>query len=229
MSGARVLVIDDDPAILRVVKRSLEAQGYDVRGAEDGRNGLKETERFIPEVILLDLVLPDTDGIDFCTRIRPKSQAHVIVLSAVGDDRKKIEALEAGADDYVVKPFSMGELEARIRVGLRRRANLAASTVLHANGVALDVASHRVTVGGQPVHLTPKEFELLRLLLENQGRVVTQHFLLGRVWGPEYVDDTHVLRTFVHQLRSKLNVLDPAAAAMIVTDPGVGYRVTADS
>jgi len=229
MAGARVLVVDDDPAILRVVRRSLEAQGYDVRGAADGHNGLGEVERFSPEVILLDLVLPDTDGIGFCARIRPSSQAHVIVLSAVGDDRKKIEALEAGADDYVVKPFSMGELEARIRVGLRRRANLAASTVLRANGVELDVASHQVAVGGKPVHLTPKEFELLRLLLENQGRVVTQHFLLGRVWGPEYVDDAHVLRTFVHQLRSKLGALDPAAAAMIMTDPGVGYRVTPES
>jgi two-component system KDP operon response regulator KdpE len=230
MSGARVLVVDDDVAILRAVRRALEAHGYSVRGVEDGEAAVAAISEFEPEVILLDLVLPDIPGIEVCRLARSVSDAHLIVISAVGDDRRKIEALEQGADDYVTKPFNMDEVEARIRVGLRRRAHQRLTPLLQVGPIRLDLVSHLVTIGGERVHLTPKEFDLLRLLMENQGRVLTQHQILARIWGPEYVDDTHVLRTFIHQLRMKLSAVTSVAGQSIVTDPGVGYRIdTRDS
>jgi two-component system KDP operon response regulator KdpE len=225
MSGARVLIVDDDPGILLAVRRSLEGQGYDVNTADCGREAIASAVRFRPEVILLDLVLPDLSGIEVCVAVRAGSDVPIIVLSAVGDDQRKVEALDRGADDYLTKPFSMEELLARIRVALRRRSNMSVESVLRAGPVALDVASHGVTVHGTPVHLTPKEFELCRMLLENQGRVLTQRQILARVWGPEYADDSHILRTFVHQLRGKLGAESAEAAALITTDPGVGYRI----
>ena len=226
MSGARILVVDDDPAILRAVRRSLSGHGYDVAAASDGEGALETVSRFRPEVVLLDLILPDLDGIKVCDEIRKESDVPIIVLSAVGDDARKVEALDRGADDYLTKPFSMDELKARIRVALRRRSNQSVSSVLHAGPIALDIDSHQVTVEGTEVHLTPREFELCRILMENQGRVLTQRQVLSRVWGPEYADDTHILRTFVHQLRSKLSAVSPGAGALIANDPGVGYRIT---
>jgi two-component system KDP operon response regulator KdpE len=228
MSGARILVVDDDPAILRVVSRALEGRGYAVQTLTEGADVERTVAESKPEAILLDLVLPDSDGIDICRAIRAKSSVPIIVLSAIGDDKKKVEALDEGADDYLSKPFSLDELLARIRVALRRQAGAARGTVLSAGPLELNIEAHSALVNGTAVHLTPKEFDLCRLLLQEQGRILTQRLILSRVWGPEYVDDSHILRTFVHQLRSKLAAASPDAARLIVNDPGVGYRLQVD-
>ena len=225
MSGARILVIDDDPAILRAVGRALSGRGFAVSSAADAASALLSAREDRPEVILLDLVLPDGDGIDLCRQIRAFSDVPIIVLSAVGDDAKKVEALDEGADDYLTKPFSMEELQARVRAALRRTSTHANSAHLSAGNVVLDVETHVVTVDGQAVHLTPKEFRLLQELLQNQGKLQTQRHLLSQVWGVEYVADTHILRTFIHQLRRKLAAVSAEAGALIVNDPGVGYRI----
>jgi two-component system KDP operon response regulator KdpE len=227
VSGARVLVVDDDPGIVRAVRRALDARGYATAAAADAAAVPAALRDHRPDLILLDLVLPDGDGIDVCRAIRATSDVPIIVLSAVGDDRRKVAALDEGADDYLVKPFSMDELLARVRVALRRRAGLSRNTLLVARPLALDLERHSVTVDGTPVHLTPTEYELLRELAQAQGRLLTQRTLLARVWGAEYVDDAHILRTFIHQLRTKLGAVSPGAAAMIVNDPGVGYRLVA--
>jgi two-component system KDP operon response regulator KdpE len=224
MTGPRLLVIDDDPAILLAVRRGLEGHGYRVDQLSEGAAVLETIRRAHPDVVLLDLVLPDADGIDLCRAIRAESTVPIIVLSALGDDAGKVRALDQGADDYVVKPFSMAELEARIRAALRR-TNTSGAALLTAGSIALDVTKRRVSVLGEDVHLTPREYDLLRMLLSEPGRVLTQRLLLSAIWGPEYQDDTHILRTFIHQLRAKLSAIDPGAAALIVNDPGVGYRV----
>ncbi|MGK2964514.1 MAG: response regulator transcription factor [Tepidiformaceae bacterium] len=224
-TGAHILVIDDDPAILLAVRRDLEGRGYRVLAVESAAGLADHVAAFRPDVILLDLVLPDGDGIAVCRSLRASGVATpIIVLSALGDDAKKVQALDEGADDYLTKPFSMPELEARIRVALRRQAGLATGAVLTAGGVVLDLATRDVRVNGRAVHLTPREFGLLKLLMEQRGRVLTQRHILQTVWGPEYADDGHILRTFVHQLRGKLG----EAGSAIVTDPGVGYRLVAD-
>jgi two-component system, OmpR family, KDP operon response regulator KdpE len=225
MSGAKILVVDDDPAILRAVRRALEGRAYSIETADSCATALAAVRSFRPEVILLDLVLPDGTGIDVCCELRSGNPVPIIVLSAVGDDIKKVEALDAGADDYLTKPFSVDELLARIRVALRRSSNLSVSTILRAGPLALDIDSHNVSVDGARVHLTPKEFDLCRVLLEHQGKIITQRQLLSQVWGAEYVDDAHILRTFVHQLRAKLGAQSPEAAELIANDPGVGYRL----
>lgn len=225
MSGARILVVDDDPAIRRAVRRTLEAHGYTVQALEGGAALQSKMSAFRPELILLDLVLPDADGIELCGAIRKHSETPIIVLSALGDDAKKVEALDAGADDYLTKPFSMNELQARMRVALRRSAGNGSAPVLEIGTVRLDLASRKATVAGTDVHFTPREFDLLRILLQHPGRLLTARQLLGQVWGPEYVDDNHILRTFIHQLRSKLAAADTSAAAMLVNDPGIGYRM----
>lgn len=227
--GARILVVDDDVAILRALRRGLEGEGYAVEALERGATAAVTAIGWRAEVVLLDLVLPDTDGIEICREIRKTSDVPVILLSAVGDDARKVRALDEGADDYLTKPFSMDELNARIRVALRHRVNQAVGTSLTAGPIELDVATHSVTVNRSDVHLTPKEFELCRYLMEHQGKVLTQRQILAAVWGAEYVDDTHILRTFVHQLRTKLGSANEAAAAMILNDPGVGYRIASPS
>lgn len=224
MKGARILVVDDDPAILRVVSRSLVAAGYTVETLDRGGTVCERTSSFKPDVILLDLVLPDADGIDLCRQLRGRSSS-IIVLSAIGDDRKKVEALDEGADDYLTKPFSVDELLARIRVALRRQAGAEGAPVIEAGPLRIDLASRAVTVDDAAVHLTPKEFDLLRQLARHSGRILTQRMLLAEVWGAEYVDDSHILRTFIHQLRAKLDRARPGSGAMIVTDPSVGYRL----
>jgi two-component system KDP operon response regulator KdpE len=224
VKGARVLVVDDDPAILRVVRRALESAGYDVEALDCGAHLVDRVAGFGPDVILLDLVLPDADGIELARKLR-SGPASIIVLSAVGDDRKKVEALDAGADDYLTKPFSVDELLARIRVALRHQARAEAEPIVTAGPIRIDLASREVAVDSKTVHLTPKEFDLLRQLALNAGRVLTQRMLLAEVWGPQYVDDAHILRTFVYQLRSKLDQARPGAGSMIMTDPSVGYRL----
>jgi len=224
VSGARILAVDDDPAILKAVERGLGGAGFAVTTAATAAEVRRELAIHVPDVVVLDLVLPDADGVDLCREIRASSDVPIIVLSAVGDDERKVEALNAGADDYVTKPFSMAELQARIGVAIRRGAGHATST-LTAGPIQLELVSRKVLVGGAAVHLTPTEYELLRLLMTHQGRVFTQRHLLATIWGPEYQDDTHILRTFVHQLRAKLSAGSPGAGALLVNDPGVGYRV----
>ena len=226
MSGARLVVVDDDPAILRSLRRSLEGHGYAVKTLESGGPTEALVRDFRPDVVLLDLVLPDTDGIAITRAIRAWSEVPIILLSAVGDERAKVTALDEGADDYLTKPFNMNELLARVRVALRRTAGGSREPVLQAGPIAMDLATREVRVGGVPTHLTPKEFDLCRLLLRQEGRVLTQRFILAEVWGPEYVDDAHILRTFVHQLRAKLEAAQPCAGALIANDPGVGYSFT---
>jgi two-component system KDP operon response regulator KdpE len=225
VSVARVLVVDDDPGILLAVRRALEARNYDVTAVETGRRVIAIVDEWQPDVVVLDLVLPDADGIDLCRAIRSRSNAAILVLSAVGDDRKKVAALDEGADDYVTKPFSMDELLARVRVALRHRAGGREQVRLEVGPLVMDVEARSVSAGTVRLAFTPKEFELLRLLMANPGRIVTQRHALSAVWGPEYVDDTHILRTFIHQVRSKLRAASPDAALMLRTDPGVGYRL----
>jgi len=224
MSGARILVIDDDPGILRSLRRSLTGYGYTVDAVELGWPGVRAAAAFRPDVVLLDLVLPDCDGLEVCLAIREVSDAPIIVLSAIGEEERKVRILDAGADDYVTKPFSIPELQARIRVALRRAAHQASSSDISLASISINLVSHHVTVLGEDVHLTPKEFELLRLLMQEPGRLLTARHLLTTIWGPAYIADTHILRTFVHQLRTKLGKIDGEAAAMLVNDPGVGYR-----
>ena len=224
MSGARVLVVDDDPAILRAVHRGLEGAGFQVTGLPAAKEILVTIATWKPDVLLLDLILPDGDGADISAAVRMNSTLPIIVLSAVSDDDRKVAALNAGADDYVVKPFSMSELQARIGAAIRRSAGHN-STILAAGALTLELLSRKVQVAGQTIHLTPTEYELLRLLLTHPGRVFTQRHLLAAVWGPEYQDESHILRTFIHQLRAKLGAVDSNAATMIVNDPGVGYRL----
>lgn len=226
MSGARILVVDDDPAILRAVDKGLSGAGFDVTGVATAREVLPEFQRVHPDVVVLDLLLPDGDGISLCAEIRKLATTPVIVLSAIGDDERKVEALNSGADDYLVKPFSMAELQARINVAIRR-STPQATTRLTFDAIELELLSRKVTAGGVELRLTPTEFELLRLLLTYPGRVFTQRHLLATIWGPEYQDDAHILRTFVHQLRSKLSAASPGSGALIVNDPGIGYRLQA--
>ncbi len=227
MSGARILVVDDDRAILRSVRRALEARDYRVETVESFADVEPAMAKFRPDIVLLDLVLPDGDGIEMCRRIRRDNPVPIIVLSAIGEDAKKVEALDTGADDYLTKPFSLEELLARMRVAFRHQAGSSGEQNLNAGPICLNLETRLATVGGVAVHLTPKEFELLRLLLQEQGRVLTHRMLLSRVWGPEYVNDTHILRTFIHQLRAKLDAASDSAGATISTDPGVGYRIAA--
>jgi two-component system KDP operon response regulator KdpE len=226
MTGARILAVDDDPGILRAVRRALEAHGYDVTAAENGEQARAAAARVRPDVVLLDLVLPDVTGTELCEALAVPPTA-VIVLSAIEDERAKVRALDAGADDYVTKPFGTEELLARVRAALRRQGARGPRPVLEVGPIRMDLGNREVRVGSEPVRLTPTEFELLRLLMQEQGRVLTQRFMLQRVWGPEYEQDSHVLRTFVHQLRQKLGAIDPGSAGMLVTDPGVGYRLVA--
>jgi two-component system KDP operon response regulator KdpE len=224
MRGARILVVDDDPAILRVVGRALTAAGYSVRSLDEGATVVETAAAFLPDVVLLDLLLPDAHGVEICRQLRARWPVPIIVLSAIGEDQVKVAALDEGADDYLTKPFSLDELLARIRVALRRAAGQGREPVLAAGPLVLDVAARTVKLDGRDLHLTPHEFGLLKFLLQNRGKVLTQREILRNVWGPEYGDEGHILRTFVHQLRAKLGV----AGQMIVTDPGVGYRFTTE-
>lgn len=212
MKGARILVVDDDPAILLVIRRSLAADGFNVETMDRGKGLIDRVASFKPDIVLLDLMLPDADGIELCRALRGRGIG-IIVLSAIGDDRKKVEALDEGADDYLTKPFSVDELLARIRVALRHQAGAVGAPVIEVGPLQIDLGTREVTVDGWPIRLTPKEFDLLRQLARHPGRVLTQRMLLSDIWGPEYVDDSHVLRTFIHQLRSKLDQAKPGSGS----------------
>jgi two-component system KDP operon response regulator KdpE len=224
----RVLVIDDEQQLRRALTRSLTGHDYNVREAEDGASALREFEAFKPDVVLLDLMLPDMSGVQVCEELRRKHRTPIIVLSVIGEEKTKVAALDAGADDYLTKPFGMDELLARIRVALRRGASdREQRPVISTGGLVLNLEQRTVRVDGVEVRLTPTEYALLKYLALNAGKVLTHAMILREVWGAEYVDDTHVLRTCINQLRTKLSD-DAAGPRFIRTDPGVGYRFIAD-
>ena len=221
----RILVVDDEPQIHRFLKPSLLVSGFEVLTAMNGQQALRSFTADAPDVVLLDLGLPDIDGKEVIEQIRRRSDLPIIVLSARDRESEKIAALDLGADDYVNKPFGIGELLARLRSVLRRQPvhalDGAASYAL--GPVVVDTASHRVTRGGEEVHLTPKEFDLVTLLARHAGRVLTHRQILTEIWGPAHSADTQYLRVFIGQLRQKLEA-DPSEPKLILTEPGIGYR-----
>ncbi|MGI9860209.1 response regulator [Moorella naiadis] len=222
--GARVLIIDDEPPIRRLLKVALAAHGYDLAEATSGEEGLQQAAFLHPDLVILDLGLPDLDGLEVIKRLREWSQVPVIILTVREHEQDKIAALDAGADDYVTKPFSMGELLARMRVALRHTAQREDEPALHLGGLTVDLPRRLVTVAGREVKLTPTEYEILKHLAVNAGRVLTHRQLLRTIWGPEYQEDTHYLRVYIGQLRRKLEP-DPTRPRYIITEPGVGYRL----
>ena len=224
-AAAHVLVVDDEPQILRGLKVVLRSAGFQVAQAATKREALDAIAVRPPDVIILDLVLPDGNGVEVCEEVRRWSTLPIIVLSAVGDEREKVRALDAGADDYVTKPFGTDELTARIRAVLRRRdAGDGADPVVRVGPVTIDLAARRVTRDSEEVHLTPIEFDLLRVLAVHRGKLVTHRRLLREVWGPGYGEETHYLRVHVAHIRRKLE-RDPARPEILLTDAGVGYRL----
>lgn len=227
-SGARILIVEDDPPTRRSLVRDLAARGHRVEAVADGRAALERWAARRPDVILLDLGLPDMDGTGVVRQVRREAATPIVVLSARQDERVKIEALELGADDYVTKPFSVGELNARLRAVLRRSLPAeSADGVLRHGSLTFDAVRHDVRVADRRVDLTPREFEILRVLLANAGRLVTRGRLLRAVWGEAYQGEDHYIHVYVSQLRRKLAAADPDGrlSQLIVTEPGVGYRV----
>lgn len=225
-----ILLVEDELPIRKFLRAGLESQGYALVEAETGRDGIAQATMRVPDLMLLDLGLPDIDGFEVVHRIREWSAMPIIVLTARGQDGDKVRALDAGADDYVTKPFSMTELLARIRVALRHRAQLgsiAQCAVLEIDGLRIDVARRRVTARGNDVQLTPIEFRLLATLARHAGRVLTHEFLLREVWGPQSIGQPHYLRVYMAQLRRKIES-DPARPRFLVTELGVGYRLRED-
>ncbi len=223
-----VLVIDDEVQIRRLLRVTLEANGYRVWEASTGNDGIVEAAQRRPDVVVLDLGLPDLDGLTVLKRLREWSHVPILILTVREADDEKVMALDAGADDYVTKPFSTAELLARLRVALRHIQPMPENAVFRHGGLEVDLASRRVTVRGREVRLTPTEYAFLRLLVRNAGRVVTQRQILAEVWGPKAVEQTHYLRVYAAHLREKLEP-DPARPEFILTEPGVGYRLTAPS
>ena len=225
MSAERVLVVDDEPQVLRGITAALRAAGYEVSGAETAAGALEAAALRPPDAVVLDLRLPDGSGVEVCRRLREWSQAPVVVVSAVDEEDEKIAALDAGADDYITKPYAVGELLARLRAALRRAAAPPGEPpAVRFGDVEVDLARREVARGGEPVHLTPHEYRLLAELARHPGRVLTHRSLLGAVWGPEYGTETHYLRVYMANLRRKLE-RDPARPRHLVTETGVGYRL----
>jgi two-component system KDP operon response regulator KdpE len=224
---SRVLVVDDEPQIVRGLKVILRDAGYAVETATTKQEALDAVSVRPPDAVVLDLVLPDGSGVDVSTEIRKWSQLPILVLSAVGDEREKVRALDAGADDYVTKPFGTDELLARLRAVLRRAADEETEPAITIGDLVVDIAAHRVMRAGQEIHLTPIEFDLLRTLALHRGKLVTHKQILRTVWGPAYETETHYLRVHFAHLRAKLEP-DPSHPRYIVTDPGVGYRLRDD-
>jgi two-component system KDP operon response regulator KdpE len=218
-----VLVVDDEPQFLRALQTNLRGAGYDVATAGTAADAVNSAALRPPDAIILDLLLPDGRGTDVCRDLRRWTDAPIILVSAVGDESEKIEALDAGADDYVTKPFAIGELLARLRAALRR-AGPATEPTLLVGELELDLEKRSVSVQGRPVHLTPHEFELLRVLAQNEGKLLTHKTILREVWGPAYQLESSYLHVFVSQLRRKLEA-DPSRPRYILTEPGAGYRL----
>jgi two-component system KDP operon response regulator KdpE len=224
----RVLVVDDEPQILRLLRTSLGPSGFEVIEAATGAEALKRAASDAPEIVVLDLGLPDMDGKDVIRSLREWSEIPIIVLSARAREAEKIEALDLGADDYVNKPFGIGELLARLRAALRHRLRQQGATpVVKAGDLKIDIARRKVRRGESDIHLTPKEFDLLKLLAQNAGKVVTHRQLLQAVWGPAHLEDTAYLRVFIGQVRRKIDAED-GAASLIENAAGVGYRLRDD-
>jgi two-component system, OmpR family, KDP operon response regulator KdpE len=224
---AVVLVIDDEAPIRKFLRAGLEGQGYALVEAATGQEGLTQAATRSPELVLLDLGLPDIDGLEIVRRIREWSAMPIVVLTARGQEGDKIRALDAGADDYVTKPFSMGELLARVRVALRHRSATGGGpegSVCETGGLRIDFAQRRVAMAGEEVKLTPIEYRLLATLARQAGRVLTHEHLLREVWGPGYTSQHHYLRVYMAQLRHKIES-DPARPRLLLTEPGVGYRL----
>ena len=220
-----ILIVDDEPQIHRFLKPSLVAAGYEVATALSAGDAKAAIAKHPPDVLLLDLGLPDQDGKTIIEAVRARSSLPIIVLSARDQEAEKIACLDLGADDFVNKPFNIGELLARIRAVLRRQGSQAEQSPVYAVGsLMIDHAAHQVSLAGQVIHLTPKEFDLLALLARNAGRVITHRLLLEKVWGQAHVFDTQYLRVFIGQLRQKLEA-DPSDPKIILTEPGVGYRI----
>jgi two-component system KDP operon response regulator KdpE len=226
--GLRVLVVDDEPEIRRAVRMYLSGQQFTVEGAATGAEGMEMVARWHPDVVVLDLALPDMEGVDVCRQLRTWTEVPIIVLSVRTDDADKVAALESGADDYLTKPFSSRELAARVRVALRHATrasgSLGGADRFEAGALVIEFQRRRVTVDGREVHLTPTEYELLKYLAVHAGKVVTHRNLLQAVWGPEYETEDHYLHVFVGQLRRKLEPV-PSRPRYLVTEPGIGYRL----
>jgi two-component system KDP operon response regulator KdpE len=230
--GAHILIVEDDRATREAVQRTLEAHGHRVAGAADGGEAMRRLDADRPDLILLDLGLPDMDGSTIVRRVRRDATTPILILSARTDERDKVAALEAGADDYVTKPFGMDELRARIGALLRRAAGPTADVrgIARLGPISLDVAERRAELDGHRLDLTPREYELLKLIVANPGRLLTKGRLLRAVWGTAYAGEAHYLHVYVSRLRRKLEAADPSgfASRLISAEPGVGYRVAAD-
>jgi two-component system, OmpR family, KDP operon response regulator KdpE len=223
MTGQRILVVDDEEQILRALRTSLRGAGYVVDTATTGEEALAAAAMRPPEAVILDLVLPDTTGIEVCRELRKWTSAPVIVLSAVGEESEKVAALDAGADDYVTKPVGIDELLARLRASLRRVAPSGEPLVV-VGELEVDLEKQEVRVGGKPVHLTPHQFDLLRVFARNAGKLLTHRMILQEVWGPTYGSESNLLRVHVAHLRRKIEP-DPARPRYLLTEPGAGYRL----
>lgn len=223
----RVLVVDDEPAVRRLLRVALESQGYAVFEATSGQDAVSGAAAHKPDIVILDLGLPDIDGVEVVRLLREWTRTPVIILSVRGSEKDKIAALDAGADDYLTKPFGMGELIARLRAALRRAAHPAGDPVFTSGDLKVDLTLRLVTVGGREVQLTPNEYDLLRVLVLNAGKVLTHRQLLREVWGAEYGDEFHMLQVNISNLRRKIEA-EPWRRQTIATEPGVGYRLRAD-
>src|SRR5258706_11254666 len=223
----RILVVDDEPQLTRVLRTGLKSHGYDVRTAADGLSGLETFNDWHPDLVITDLAMPNMNGLELCRKIRAVSPAPIIVLSAQGEEKTKVEALDIGADDFVTKPFGIDELLARIRAALRRAltpvVNDAEPTVLQEGDFRVDLESRSVTVSGREIRLTPKEFDLLIYLMKHAGKVLTHRRLLAALWGGNYVEQNEYLRVFVGNLRKKIET-DATSPRYILTEPWIGYR-----
>jgi len=223
----RILVVDDEPQLTRVLRTGLKSHGYDVRTAADGLSGLETFNDWHPDLVITDLAMPNMNGLELCRKVRAVSPVPIIVLSAKGEEKTKVEALDIGADDFVTKPFGIDELLARIRAALRRAmtpvVNDAEPTVLQEGDFRVDLESRSVTVTGREIRLTPKEFDLLTYLMKHAGKVLTHRRLLAALWGGNYVEQNEYLRVFVGNLRKKIET-DATSPRYILTEPWIGYR-----
>jgi two-component system, OmpR family, KDP operon response regulator KdpE len=222
--GRRILVVDDEPQIVRALKVILRGAGYSTDQAESKEEALNAVSVHPPDAMVLDLVLPDGSGVEVCTEVRSWTSLPIIVLSAVGDEREKVRALDAGADDYITKPFGTDELLARLRAALRRVSEDGGEPTIDLGGLVIDLAARTVARNGEEIHLTPIEFGLLRVLALHRGKLVTHRQLLRDVWGPAYEDETHYLRVHVAHIRSKIE-REPSRPRHLITEPGIGYRL----
>jgi two-component system KDP operon response regulator KdpE len=225
MTGQRVLVVDDEPHILRALETTLRGAGYDVDTAATGESALTQAAVHPPDAVILDLVLPGKSGADICRELRQWTQAPVLILSAVGEEREKVAALDAGADDYVTKPFGVDELLARLRASLRR-ATASGEPVIEIGDLRIDLEKRAVLRDGELLQLTPHEFALLRLFALNEGKLLTHQAILREVWGAAYQRESHYLHVYVSQLRRKIEP-DPSRPSHLLTEPGAGYRFVA--